>query len=179
VSRKIAVMGPSCSGKTTLAAALAERLGVPHVELDALHHGPNWQEASAEELSAKVEAALAGHDGWVTDGNYMGKLGTWVVDQADTIVWLDLPLSTLVRRMWSRTTSRIRDGTELWGTGNRETWPNFLFWPNSLLLYTLRTHRRRRRECVEILASRNGVRLRSEAEVSRWLAAQPPPPAPG
>jgi hypothetical protein len=179
VSRKFTVMGPSCSGKTTLAAALAERLGVPHVELDALHHGPNWQEASAEDLRAKVEAALAGQDGWVTDGNYVGKLGTLLVDQADTIVWLDLPLPTLVRRMWSRTTGRIRDGTELWGTGNRETWPNFLFWPNSLLLYTLRTHRRRRRECVEILASRNGVRLRSEAEVSRWLAAQLPPPAPG
>src|SRR6188472_2575998 len=103
-------MGGSCSGKTTLAAALAERLGVPHVELDALHHGPNWQEASAEDLRAKVEAALAGQDGWVTDGNYVGKLGTLLVDRADTIVWLDLPLPTLVRRMWSRTTGRIRDG---------------------------------------------------------------------
>jgi adenylate kinase family enzyme len=172
-------MGPSCSGKTTLAGELALRLGVPHVELDALHHGPNWQEATAEELRAKVEAALAGLDGWVTDGNYLGKLGTWLVDQADTIVWLDLPLPTLVRRMWDRTTSRIHDGTELWGTGNRETWPNFLFRPNGLLLYTLRTHRRRRRECVQTLAVRNGVRLRSETEVSRWLAAQPPPPAPG
>jgi hypothetical protein len=124
-------------------------------------------------------AMAAAPSGWVIDGDYDAKLGETVVGAADTIVWLDLPLPTLVRRMWSRTTGRIRDGTELWGTGNRETWPNFLLWPNSLLLYTLRTHRRQRRECVEILASRNGVRLRSEAEVSRWLAAQPPPPAPG
>ena len=114
-------MGSSCSGKTTLAGELARRLGVPHVELDALHHGPNWQEASAVELRAKVEAALAGQDGWVTDGNYLGKLGTRLVDQADTIVWLDLPLATSLGRMWRRTTSRIRDGTELWATGNRET----------------------------------------------------------
>ena len=85
-------MGGSCSGKTTLAARLAERLGVPHIELDALHHGPNWQEATAEELRARVESALAGQEGWVADGNYMRKLGTWLVDQADTIVLLDLPL---------------------------------------------------------------------------------------
>ena len=83
-----------------MAARLAERLGVPHIELDALHHGPNWQEATAEELRARVEEALAGLDGWVADGNYMGKLGTWLIDQADTIVWLDLPLRTLLPRIY-------------------------------------------------------------------------------
>jgi adenylate kinase family enzyme len=172
-------MGSSCSGKTTLGGELARRLGVLHVELDALHHGPNWQEASAEELRAKVEAALAGHEGWVTDGNYLGKLGTWLVDQADTIVWLDLPLSTTLRRMWRRTQVRIRDRTELWGVGNYESWRNFLLHPNGLLWFTVRTYHARRRQWERQLADRNVVRLRSQAEVSRWLAAQPPPPAPG
>jgi AAA domain len=37
---KIAVVGTSGSGKTTVARELARRLGVPHVELDALYHGP-------------------------------------------------------------------------------------------------------------------------------------------
>jgi hypothetical protein len=71
--------------------------------------------------------------------------------------------------MWRRTTSRIRDGTELWATGNRETWPNFLFKWNGLLLYTLRTHRRRRRD-MAALAPRTVVRLRLPDEVERWLA---------
>src|SRR5947207_12507720 len=115
-------MGGSCSGKTTLAGQLAERLGVPHIEIDALHHGPNWQEATAEELRARVDAALGGLDGWVVDGNYMGKLGLRIVEAADTVVWLDLPLHICLARMWRRTTSRIRGGVELWGTGNRETW---------------------------------------------------------
>jgi adenylate kinase family enzyme len=76
MGRKISIIGSSCSGKTTLAAQLAERLGVPHLELDALHHGPNWQEATADELRAKVEEALTGLDGWVADGNYMGTIRT-------------------------------------------------------------------------------------------------------
>jgi hypothetical protein len=172
-------MGPSCSGKTTLAGGLAERFGVPHIELDALHHGPNWQEASAAELRAKVEAALGGLDGWIVDGNYMGKIGTFVIDRADTVIWLDLPLGVCLRRMWRRTTSRIRDDVELWDTGNRETWPNFLFKPNGLLLYTLRTHRRRRREWPLQLGGPKLVRLRSPGQVSRWVAELPLPPGRG
>jgi adenylate kinase family enzyme len=174
VSPKIAVIGGSCSGKTTFAGRLAERLGVPHVELDALNHLPNWGESTPEELRQKVETALAPLDGWIVDGNYMWKIGTLVLDLADTVVWLDLPLALCVRRLWYRSTSRIRAGTELWGTGNRETRTNLLL----LFLYTVRTHRRRRRESAKLAPGRL-VRLRTEDEVSRWLEAQPPPPAPG
>ena len=52
----------------------------------------------------------------------MGKLGTWLIDQADTIVWLDLPLRTLLPRIWRRTRRRMRDRVELWNPGNFETW---------------------------------------------------------
>ena len=41
-------------------AAIGDRVADhPHVELDALHHGPNWTAATAEELRAGIEAALA------------------------------------------------------------------------------------------------------------------------
>jgi hypothetical protein len=86
VARKIAVISSaSAAGKTTLAAELSRRLGVPHVELDALHHGPDWAAPSAEEFKATVAAALEPLTGWVVDGNYQGKLGTFVLGQADTI----------------------------------------------------------------------------------------------
>lgn len=49
----------SGSGKTTLGRALAGRLGVPFFELDALNHGPNWVEAGADELRARVGPLVA------------------------------------------------------------------------------------------------------------------------
>ena len=58
--------------------------------------------------------------GWVIDGNYEAKLGETVLAEADTIVWLDLPLWLKLRRIWKRTRHRIRNDVELWN-GNRET----------------------------------------------------------
>ncbi|MDX6513324.1 MAG: hypothetical protein QOE36_2828, partial [Gaiellaceae bacterium] len=86
--RRVQLVGVSASGKSTIGPALAQKLGVPYIELDALHHGPNWQEASAAELRAKVEEAMAAaDDGWVLDGNYEHKLGDLIPSRADTVVW--------------------------------------------------------------------------------------------
>ncbi len=164
-------MGSSGAGKTTFSARLAERLGVPHIELDAFHHGPNWQDASAEELRARLEEALTALDGWVADGNYMGKLGTWLIDQADTVVWLDLPLRTSLQRLWRRHRTRIRDEVVLWN-GNRETWRNAFAGWNALFPFTIRAHVRRKREWPQRFADRDVVRLRSQAEADAWLAGR-------
>ena len=91
--RRVNVKGTSGSGKSTFGEELARRLDVPYVELDALHHGPNWSEPTAEEFTARAREAMDGApDGWVIDGNYESKLGDTVLGAADTIVWLDLPL---------------------------------------------------------------------------------------
>jgi adenylate kinase family enzyme len=148
----VTVLGTSGSGKTTVAAALAERLGVPHVELDALHHGPNWTEASPEELRRRVEQAIAGHDGWVMDGGYESKLGDLALERADTVVWLDLPLRVGLGRLRRRTSERIRGDVELWG-GNRESWRNALVGPRSLFVWAIRSHLRRRRTLPGRLAA--------------------------
>ena len=171
--RRVNVKGTSGSGKTTFAQELARRLELPYVELDALHHGPNWAEPAAEEFRARVREAMA-HlpDGWVIDGNYEGKLGETVVGPADTIVWLDLPLRLKLRRLWRRTMERIRDDVELW-SGNRESWRGAFSGRESLFAWTLRTHFRHRREWpVRYRSDPRVVRLRSVAEARRWLEAQ-------
>lgn len=168
MSTRIAVVGTTCSGKTTLAKRLAERHGVPHIELDALHWGPDWSEPSDDEFRARVEAALTAED-WVADGAYHGKLGGLVLERADLVVWLDPPLPTIVGRLGVRTVRRIRAREELWG-GNRETWRGAIFSRSSLLLWALKTHGPRRRRYEQALARYDTVRLRSSAEAEEWLA---------
>ncbi len=169
--RRVSVVGGSCSGKTTVSRELAALLGVPHVELDALHHGPNWDEAPAELLQERVRAALAAApEGWVVDGNYHGKLGSLVLEQADTVVFLDPPFPTVIRRSLWRTFSRAVTRTELWN-GNRETFRN-AFSRYSIPVWVLQTHRRQRRTWPSRFAAQphlEVVHLRSPRETRAWL----------
>jgi adenylate kinase family enzyme len=168
--RKIAVTASaSGNGKTTLARELAQRLDVPFIEMDALVHGPGWVETPADELRAQVEPIVAS-DGWVIDGPYRGKLGNLVLDAADVVVWLDLPMWVWMPRLIRRTARRIRGREELWN-GNKETLANVVLSRDSLLLYAVRSHFRRRRVYPGDLANWNVVRLRSRAEVDRFLAS--------
>ena len=66
--KRVNVKGTSGSGKTTFAQELSRRLELPFVELDALHHGPDWYQPSAEEFSATVRESIDDMpDGWVID----------------------------------------------------------------------------------------------------------------
>jgi len=171
--RRVNVKGTSGSGKSTFAAELGRRLDLPYVELDALHHGPNWSEPTDEEFRTRVRAAMhAAPEGWVIDGNYEVKLGDTVLGPADTIVWLDLPLGVKLRRLWRRTTRRIRDDVELW-SGNKESWRGAVFGWESLFVWMLRGHVRHRREWPRLYGDDpRFVRLRSVEEARSWLDAQ-------
>ena len=173
--KRVNVKGTSGSGKTTFSQELARRLGLPFVELDALHHGPKWAEPTNEAFRARVrEAIAAAPDGWVIDGNYESKLGDTVLGGADTIVWLDLPLQLKLRRLWRRTSYRIRNDVELWN-GNKESWWDAVWGPNSLFVWMLRTHVSHRRDWPRRFAGDpRFVRLRSDVEARAWLELQKP-----
>jgi adenylate kinase family enzyme len=174
--QKVVVIGSaSGNGKTTLARELARRLDVPFVELDALVHGPGWAETPDDELRAQLEPVLA-LDGWVIDGSYRGKLGRLVLDSADVVVWLDLPIRVWLPRLVRRTLRRIRRREELWN-GNRESLATAFWGRDSLVLWSLRSHVRRRREWAQAFSDLNVVRLRTPAEVEQLLAtplSEPP-----
>lgn len=169
--RRIAVVGTSGSGKTTMARRLAEGLGVPHIELDALHWGPGWMPRSVEEFRQRTAEALAS-EAWTTDGNY-SQVRDLVWSRADTVVWLDLPLPVVLWRVILRTILRVARREELWG-GNRENVRNSFFSRDSIILWALKTYRRRRRE-YPLLLSRpeyghlRVVHLRSPRQARRWL----------
>jgi adenylate kinase family enzyme len=121
--RRVAVIGNAGSGKSTVARALAARLGVPHVELDGIYHQPGWIPLAEDELVRRVGAAAAG-DGWVIDGNYSA-VRPLIWARADTVVWLDPPRRVVMRRLIWRTIRRVISRTELWN-GNREPWQNLV-----------------------------------------------------
>jgi adenylate kinase family enzyme len=128
---RIAVIGPSGSGKTRLAGRLARMLGVAHVEIDALHHGPNWESCAPDVLRERVAEATAG-DEWVSDGTYHHMIGELVLERADTIAWLDLPARLVLWRLVRRTYVRKRNRTELWHGNLEGPWREslrYLIWP--------------------------------------------------
>jgi adenylate kinase family enzyme len=173
VARRFSVLGISGSGKTTVSRSLAERLDLTHVELDALFHGPNWSEPPAGEFERRVAAALDGLEGWVVDGNYRSMVGAFVLEQADTIVWLDLPLRVCLRRIWHRTWRRIVAREELWDSKNRETIRNAFFARESLFVWAVQNHFRHRRDMpqwIERHPHLHVVHLRSRRDVERWLS---------
>lgn len=128
---RIAITGPSGSGKTTLAAELARTAGFRLIEIDALHHGPNWESCRLEILRERVLAATDGDD-WVTDSTYHSMLGNLVAERADALVWLDLPVHLVMWRLLWRTHLRKRRKTVLWNgnvePGWRASWGS-LIWP--------------------------------------------------
>ncbi|HEY8648945.1 MAG TPA: AAA family ATPase [Candidatus Limnocylindria bacterium] len=174
--RRVSVVGTVGSGKTTFARALARKLDVPYVELDALHWGPGWTPADDGLMRERVAQAIAG-DAWVIDGNYWRKIGGLVWTRADTVVWLDPPWLLTFIRVLLRTIRRSLGRAELFG-GNRETLREAFLSRKSILLFAIRTVPGRRRIGEERLAQPEYAhlavhRFRSQAAADRWLASVP------
>lgn len=114
---RILIAGVTGAGKTTLASRIAARWGLVHHEMDALHHGPNWEPRPGFLDDVR---AFALTDRWVTEWQYTSK-GTDEIlpPRADTLVWLDYPYPLVRRRLRRRTWKRRILRTELWN-GNRE-----------------------------------------------------------
>ena len=170
--QRIVVVGTSGSGKTTLAGQLADKLGLVHIELDALHWRADWQMAPLPEFRASVAEAIS-QEAWALDGNY-SKVRDIIWARADTAVWLDYSLPRIMSQLLRRTLRRSFRQEALWA-GNRESLRTSFFSRDSVLLWALTTYRRRRAEYPVLLAEPQYshlqlVHLRSPRETKRWLA---------
>jgi hypothetical protein len=88
---RVALIGNAAGGKSTLAKALAARLGLPLYHVDQVQFGPDWSPVFESVVAAELDAAADGPR-WIIDG-----WGPWPTierrfERADTIVWIDLPL---------------------------------------------------------------------------------------
>lgn len=173
--RRVLVAGLSGSGKTTLAARLAPLLGVPHVELDGLHHGPQW--VPRPTFLDDVEA-LAARDAWVTEWQYSAARPL-LAARADLLVWLDLPFRVSLARVVRRTLRRRVRGEVLWN-GNVEPPLRTIFTDREhVVRYMVATRHKYDTLVPDTLARHprlTGVRLRSTAQVEEWVTSLTPDP---
>jgi adenylate kinase family enzyme len=170
---RLIVIGPSGSGKTRLSARLAELLGVPHVEIDALWHGPNWESCGPEELRARVSAATEGED-WISDGTYHTIIGDLVLERGEAVAWLDLPVALVIWRLVRRTWVRKRNRVVLWNGNTEDAWLNqirWLFWPAFKRAFENRRHLPAR---LALHPHLQVHRLRSDAEVEAFVQSIQP-----
>lgn len=166
---RIVILGTSGSGKSTLAKTLSQQLGLRYVELDELHHGPNWKEKPDEEFLRLLADSIK-EGKWVVDGNYLKSQHlTW--GQADLIIWLDLSFPVVFTSVFKRTMKRWYRKEVLWH-GNREhLWTHF-FTRDSLLWWVISTFHSRRRKYREISKGEFGpkiVRLPTRKEVAKLV----------
>ncbi|WP_144710930.1 AAA family ATPase [Curtobacterium pusillum] len=166
--RRVLVAGTTGVGKTTTAGRIGRALGIPHTEIDALYHGPDWQprERFVEDVEAFTSAPT-----WVTEWQYTS-VRALLAERADTLVWIDLPTPLALWRLVRRTVRRRLRRTELWN-GNVE--------PSLWTFFTDRGHivrwgistrnatRERVPELVRTAPHLRIVRLRSQRAIDRFV----------
>lgn len=171
--RRVAIIGSTSSGKSTLAAHLSAALGYPHLELDSFRFLPQWQVRSTEEFRSMIDTATSSSC-WVVDGNYsVARDLTW--GRADTLIWLDYRLSLILWRLTRRTIGRTVNRTDLWNTGNRENiFKHLRLSDESLYYWVFKTYWRRKREVPGQLAMPEHahlrvVHLKNPRQTEAWL----------
>ncbi len=173
-ARKVVVAGPMGAGKTTFSRTLSQAWGLPHIEVDAYSHAyPGNYLESVQHLRDAVRTALtSNHEGWLFDGTDERVMDI-AFEQADTLIWLQMPFCIAYSRLILRTFKRLVTRQLLWGT-HRDQWRTLLRWysPPALGLILWRGHfRKTRGRILRAGPNLEVIILRSPGEVSRWLAA--------
>jgi len=165
---RVLVAGTSGSGKTTLAGRLAQELGIRHVEIDALFHGPDWTPRPSFEAEVR---AFSDRHGWVTEWQY-GVVRELLVDRADMVVWLDLSRLTVMYQVTRRTLRRRLHREVLWN-GNVEPPLRTIFSDRDhIVRWAWNTHHKtalRMATLTEHHPELTIVRLTSRSAANRWL----------
>jgi adenylate kinase family enzyme len=169
VPDRILVYGVTGSGKTTLAALVAQRTGLPWHALDDLTWEPGWVAVPPEEQRRRVETVCAG-ERWILDTAY----AQWMdvpLARVELIVGLDYPRWLSLGRLIRRSLVRAVDRRPICN-GNRETF-RLLFSSDSIVAWHFRSFARKRSRIRAWAADPSGpavVRLTSPRATRRWLA---------
>jgi adenylate kinase family enzyme len=163
------VAGTSGAGKTTLARAVTDVLGCPHVELDSLHQGPGW--TKRPEFEADVHRMVAG-ESWAGEWQYRA-VREVLLARADLLVWLDLPRRVVIARVLRRTLRRRIRREVLWNGNQEPPLRTILTDRDHIVRWAWRTHGRTADRVSAACAARPElvvVRLTTPEQVAAWTA---------
>src|SRR5262249_22171722 len=125
--KRVAVFGNAGGGKSTLARRLAELTGLPLFVVDKMQFAAGGAKVPHDEF-LQAHAGLLRHNEWIIDGFGTIALAWERFAAADTLVYIDLPLSVHYR--W--VTKRLIKGLFVDPPG----WPeNSPLWSSSLQSY--------------------------------------------
>lgn len=142
---------------------------MPHTELDALHHGPDW--TPRPEFLSDVARVAAG-ESWVTEWQYADARPI-LTARADLLVWLDLPFPVALGRLVRRTVRRRVRREVLWNGNVEPPLHTVLTDKDHVVRWAIAgRHKLATRVPSTLAASPHlvGVRLRSSREAERWVA---------
>ena len=161
--KRILIIGCSGAGKTTLALALGQRLGLPVHHLDQLWWQPGWVHDTRDNFDRQL-AELLRSDSWVIDGDYSRTVGERL-RYADTVIWLDYQrlrcLGRVLRRtccLYGRSRPDMPDGC-----------PERFDW--AFLRYVWNYHRDARPKLAAAVAGFTGniLVMRNPSQTAAWL----------
>lgn len=170
MSKRIYISGASGAGVSTLGAALADRLHMPHVDVDDYYWYPTVppfeKSRPPEERVALLTQALA-ESPWVLSGSMDG-WGCEVIQHADLVVFVDTPTALRLERLKSRESQRF--GARILPGGDmHENHRKFLIWAESYEAGTRAGRSRPRHELWLKQLTTPAIRLNGEIAVSQML----------
>lgn len=163
---RIAIIGGSGTGKTTLANQLSEIYNIPVTHIDGIHHLANWQIRDNDERD-KIILEIVEQEKWIIDGTYKSTLRARL-EKADLIIWLDYSTTAQIKGILKRwIKSGGKEKTEIPGCKERMT--------KEFFTYVLKYNKQKRHFIVDNMEGINQNKVlifQKQKDLNKWLKNQ-------
>jgi adenylate kinase family enzyme len=168
--QRVLVIGSGGAGKSTFAAQLAQRTGLPLIHLDQCYWRAGWVEPAKDEWLATVDELVAG-ERWIMDGNFGGTMERRLA-ACDNVVFLDLSRWLCLWRVVARWMRHRGVARPDMAPGCHERLDaSFLAW---IFNYPERSRPKVMRRLASLRPDQRAIVLRSRREVAQFLVACAP-----